>query len=103
MNLSKQAARPAAFAQSLSLFREVPRKAWPALIERAADALQGRPEAQPEALALTLQIIAITLHNDRYSELCDALRDCIEASQPMAQYHATEHARRVLRRIGGAA
>ena len=34
------------------------------------------------------------------AELIDALRECVEAEQPMAQMHATERARAALARVG---
>ncbi|MEI2429171.1 hypothetical protein RDV84_23235 [Lysobacter yananisis] len=36
------------------------------------------------------------------AELIEALQDCVEAQQPMAQMHATERARAALARVGGA-
>lgn len=103
MSRSTLAAPAAAFPPSLHLPIEAPRDCWPGLIERAAAALEERPGIHLETLALELRAIAEALRVDDFGDLCNALRDCIEASQPMAQMHATKNARAVLRRVGGAA
>lgn len=103
MNCSAIAAPAAAFPPSLYLPIEAPRESWPGLIEHAASALEGFGTTSLEILALELRAIAEALRVDGHADLCDALRDCIEASQPMAQMHATENARAVQRRVGGAA
>lgn len=103
MKRSTVAAPAAVFPPSLHQPIEAPRECWPGLIERAAAALEERPGIHLETLALELRAIAEALRADGYSDLRDALRDCIEAEQPMAHMHAAENARAVLRRVGGAA
>ncbi|MBO9878477.1 hypothetical protein [Xanthomonas sp. D-99] len=40
---------------------------------------------------------------DAVRDLIEALRDCVDAQQPMAQMHATERARAALARVSGGA
>ena len=61
MNRSAIAAPAAAFPPSLHLPIEAPRDAWPALIECAADALEGCNAHRREILALELRAIAEAL------------------------------------------
>ncbi|MDR2012151.1 MAG: hypothetical protein LBQ20_03740 [Rhodanobacter sp.] len=114
MNRSIPAAR-AAMPENLSLPLKLPRQMWAAILEHAARALEGRRLFDSETLdrqlravalerlAVELRAIAEDLCANRYAELYDALRDYIEAEQPVAQMHTAENACEVLHRVGGAA
>lgn len=50
--------------EDLTLPIEAPRADWPALLNKAADALQGWRKVDPETLALELRAISAALHKE---------------------------------------
>ncbi len=49
------------------------------------------------------QAWALARVDSAVDELIEALQDCVDAQQPMAQMRATDRARAALARVGGAA